>query len=165
MCCWAHVVAQERLEFRSHMAQESGDGKKDSTHILSLFLFCFVFLHRVHSLVYYFIWCQSFLQQKNYRSFLSQPCFAVFFFWGAFEGKGFQSKAWSCRDQNCILKHPTHVEVEHSSIVAIIFCCDGAKSKWLLLARKLETPMWQIRELVIWKHAYYIYIASSSSTW
>jgi hypothetical protein len=77
------------------MAQESGDGKKDSAHILSLFcfvLFCFVFLHRVHSLVYYFIWCQSFLQQKNYRSFLSQPCFAVFFFWGHSRERGFSQK-------------------------------------------------------------------------
>ncbi len=77
MCCWAHVVSQERLAFGSHMAQESGDEKKDSVHILF-----FVFSFTVH-----FFSCVLFIRVRVFLNkriiertfFLSQPCFAVFF--------------------------------------------------------------------------------------
>jgi len=73
----AHVVSQERLAFGSHMAQESGDEKKDSAHILF-----FVFSFTVH-----FFSCVLFIRVRVFLNkriiertfFSSQPCFAVFF--------------------------------------------------------------------------------------
>jgi hypothetical protein len=58
------------------------------------------------------------------------------------------------------------VEGEHSSLVPIIFCCccDGANQSDSL-HEKLETPMWKIRELVIWKIWHTIIYMRVSSTW
>jgi hypothetical protein len=85
------------------------------------------------------------------------------FFFGGIRGKGVSVKSMILQGSKLHFETPNP-----RGSGALVYCCnnffcDGAKSKWLL-ARKLETPMWQIRELVIWKHAYYIYIARSS-TW
>jgi hypothetical protein len=75
--------------------------KTARTFFLSFFVFpspC-ILLCIIHS-------CQSFLEQKNYRSFLSQLCFASVF-WGHSRERVWVKSMISHKNQNCILKHPT----------------------------------------------------------
>jgi hypothetical protein len=126
MCCWAHVVSQERLEFRSHMAQESGHEKKDSAvHILSLFS-----SFTLHSLLYYSFNVRVFLEQKNYGSFLSQPCFCSVFWGHSRERVSVKSMISPHREGSKL-----HFETPNPrGRGALVYCCnnfvcDGAKSK------------------------------------
>jgi len=105
------------------MAQESGDGKKDSSHILSLFLFCFVLFcfpsPCAFSCVLFHL-VSEFSSTKELSLFFESTLLCSVFFLGGIRGKGVSVKSMILQGSKLHFETPNP-----RGSGALVYCCNN----------------------------------------